>query len=75
MKTVIILSCLCAIAFSAPLPVKFHKYQVNVPSVIEVEASNPEAAVRKARQLFDVDIDIYNNNGAGYFGMLEKYQS
>lgn len=65
MKTAIILSCLCVVAFSAPVPQKLHKF--HVPSLIEVEASNAEAAVRKARQLFELDIDIYNNNGGGYF--------
>lgn len=72
MKTVIVLSCIFAMAFSVPVPVpkKVYKIQANIPTLLEVEAANPEAAVRKARQLFDIDIDIYNNNGNGYFGML-----
>lgn len=71
MKTVIVLSCIFAMAFSAPVPKKLYKIQANIPSLLEVEASNPEAAVRKARQLFELDIDIYNNNGNGYFGILK----
>lgn len=56
-------------ASSAPVPKKVYKVKANIPSLIEVEASNPVDAVRKVRQLIDIDIDIYNNNGNGYFGM------
>lgn len=38
------------------------------PSFVQVETANPQGPVRRARQLFDFDVDIYNNNGFGYFG-------
>lgn len=73
MKKVIVISCLFAIAFSAPAPPapkKVYEIEAKLPSLLEIEASSADDAVRKARELFDIDIDIYNNNGAGYFGML-----
>lgn len=73
MKTLFILSCLCAVALSVPVVKRVP--QAEFPSFIQVEASNPVEAVRKARQLFDIDIDIYNNNGAGYFGKICQFVS
>ncbi|KAG4076879.1 hypothetical protein HA402_015866 [Bradysia odoriphaga] len=67
MKTVFILTCLSALAVSVPVGTKVRPASAEFPGFIQVEASNPVEAVRKARQLFDIDIDIYNNNGAGYF--------
>ncbi|KAJ6643329.1 hypothetical protein Bhyg_08289, partial [Pseudolycoriella hygida] len=60
-------------AFCSPIPKDLNEEQVNVPSVLEIEASNPEDAVRKARQLFELDIDIYNNNGNGYFDNGDEF--
>ncbi len=68
MKTVFILACLCAVVASVPVT---KTIRPEFPAYIQVEASNPVEAVRKARQLFDIDIDIYNNNGGGYFGKIE----
>lgn len=68
MRTVFILFCICAVAVSVPVVTKVRPASAEFPAFIQVEASNPVEAVRKARQLFDIDIDIYNNNGAGYFG-------
>lgn len=75
MKTVFILSCLCAMAVSVPVVQKVRPATAEFPGFIQVEASNPVEAVRKARQLFDIDIDIYNNNGAGYFGIKKLIAS
>lgn len=69
MKTVLVMICLCVMTLAVPVSKKIYKVPTNFPSFVEVEASNPEAAVRKARQIIDVDVDIYNNNGNGYFGM------
>lgn len=66
MQTVFILTCLCAMA--ASVPVKVRPASAEFPGFIQIDASNPVEAVRKARQIFDIDIDVYNNNGAGYFG-------
>lgn len=68
MRTVLILTCLWAIASSVPVARKIRPVTAEFPALVQVEASNPVEAVRKARQLFDIDIDVYNNNGAGYFG-------
>lgn len=74
MRTVFLISCLCAMAVSVPVVKRVHPIPAEFPSYIQVEASNPVEAVRKARQLFDIDIDIYNNNGAGYFGKKFKFK-
>lgn len=68
MKTAFVLTLLCAVAASVPVVKKIRPAVAEFPGFIQVEASNPVEAVRKARQLFDIDIDVYNNNGAGYFG-------
>lgn len=68
MKTVFIISCLCAMAASVPVARKVRPVSAEFPAFIQVEASNPIEAVRRARQLIDIDVDIYNNNGGGYFG-------
>lgn len=68
MRTLFILSCLCAVAVSVPVVTKLRPASAEFPAFIQVEASNPIEAVRKARQLIDIDIDVYNNNGYGYFG-------
>lgn len=54
-------------AASVPVARKVNSVSAEFPAFIQVEASNPVEAVRKARQLIDIDVDIYNNNGAGYF--------
>lgn len=56
------------------VPVVKRVPQAEFPSFIQVEASNPVEAVRKARQLFEVDLNIYNNNGGGYFGKTSKFE-
>lgn len=71
MKTVIILSILFGVALCVPVaPVV--KVDPQVPPRFQVAASNPVDAARKRRQIFDFDIDIYNNNGFGYFGKTSK---
>lgn len=72
MRTVIIITCLCAMAASLPVVQKVPQATAEFPSFIQVEASNPVEAVRKARQLFELDVDIYNNNGAGYFSKFSN---
>lgn len=72
MKILIILSYLCVLALSVPVPNKVFKVAANIPRIIEVEATNPAEAIRKVRQIVDIDIDVYNNNGYGYFGMFSK---
>lgn len=59
-------------AVSIPVAKRVRPVSVEFPAYIQVEASNPIEAVRKARQLVDVDIDIYNNNGGGYFGKKKR---
>lgn len=57
-------------ATSVPVPKKVYKIATNVPNLFEVEASNPIDAIRKARQVVDVNVDIFNNNGGYGYGMF-----
>lgn len=68
MRTVIVISCLIGMALCVPVVKRASQQTPEFPSFIQIEASNPVERVRKARQLFDFDVDIYNNNGYGYFG-------
>lgn len=72
MKVIIVLACICAMAASVPVITKVRPVHPEFPALIRVEASNPVEAVRKARQLFDIDINFNDNYGPAYFGKLNK---
>lgn len=69
MKTVILLSCVFGIALCVPVITRDPQPIAEIPSTLQIEGSDGFEVARKRRQLFGVDIDIYNNNGYGYFGM------
>lgn len=68
MRLVIILSCVFGVVLCVPVVTRDTQPNVGVPSPVQVGASDQVEAARKRRHLFGLDIDIYNNNGFGYFG-------
>lgn len=68
MRVVIILCCLFGIVLCVPVVTRNRPTALIVPNPVQVGATDQVEAVRKRRQLFGIDVDIYNNNGFGYFG-------
>lgn len=66
MKTVIILSCVLGIALCVPVGTKDPPPTVAFP--VQADSTDQAEAIRKRRHLFGINIDVYNNNGFGYFG-------
>ncbi|KAG4076944.1 hypothetical protein HA402_015931 [Bradysia odoriphaga] len=67
MRVVIILSCLFGVALCVPVVYKDQKPTAELPSPIQADTSDQVEVTRKRRTLFGLDIDVYNNNGFGYF--------
>lgn len=69
MKIVIILSIIFGVALCVPVaPVV--KIDPQPTDKFQVAVSNPLEAARKKRTIFE--IDVYNNNGLGYFSEFYK---
>lgn len=68
--TIVLLAVVCSVAVAIPLealPEGNVESAPNVPALqsIVVEAENEVEAVRKARQFFDVNVDILSGGGYG----------
>lgn len=72
MRTVIILFCVFGIALCVPVVKRDPQPAVEFPSPVQVGAADEVEVTRKRRQLFGLDIDVYNNNGFGYFGRIYR---
>lgn len=64
----IILICLFGAALSVPVIQKEQKQTDALPDPVQAEALDQVEVARKRRTLFGIDVDVYNNNGFGYFG-------
>lgn len=70
MRTVIILTCVFGIALCVPVIKRDPQPAVEGPNPVQVGAADQVEATRKRRQLFGLEIDVFNNNGFGYFGRM-----